>query len=70
MLRALGTYWALAKGYRVRPWASPYIRWRLETLLGGDMHALGPVRFFGIVWREHRRLTNFLDWAEEHRHRV
>ncbi|MGD0840620.1 MAG: hypothetical protein ABSA32_05630 [Candidatus Acidiferrales bacterium] len=70
MLRALGTYWTLAKGYRVRPWASPYIRWRLETLLGGDMHALGPARFFRIAWRERRRLSSFLDWTEEHRHRL
>jgi hypothetical protein len=67
MLRAFGTYWTLARGYRLRPWASPLIRWRLETLLGGDMHALGAKQFFGIVWRERRRLTRFLDWAEEHR---
>jgi hypothetical protein len=67
MLRAFGTCWTLAKGYRMRPWASPYIRWRLETLLGGDMHALGAKQFFGILWRERQRLTRFLDWAEEHR---
>jgi hypothetical protein len=67
MLRAFGTYWTLARGYRLRPWASPLIRWRLETLLGGDMHALGAKQFFGIVWRERRRFTRFLDWAEEHR---
>jgi hypothetical protein len=65
---AIGTYWTFAKGYRLRPWASPFIRWRLETLLGGDMHALGAKQFFAIVWRERQRLTRFLDWAEEHRH--
>jgi hypothetical protein len=68
MLRAFGTYWTLARGYRLRPWASPLIRWRLETLLGGDMDALGAKQFFGIIWRERQRLTRFLDWAEEHRH--
>src|SRR5580704_9539814 len=41
MLTALRYYWITAKGYRLRPWASPYIRWRLETFFGGDMHALG-----------------------------
>jgi hypothetical protein len=39
----------------------------LETLLGGDMHALGAKQFFSIVWRERERLKRFLDWAEEHR---
>jgi hypothetical protein len=68
MLRALGTYWTLAKGYRLRPWASPLIRWRLETLLGGDMHALGAKQFFGIMWRERDRMERFLAWADEHRH--
>jgi hypothetical protein len=67
MLHAVGTYWTLAKGYRMRPWASPLIRWRLETLLGGDMHALDAKQFLRIVWRERERLTRFLDWAEEHR---
>ena len=68
MLSALTTYWTFAKGYRARPWASPYIRWRLETLLGGDTHALSAKQFFGIVWRERARLEKFLDWADEHRH--
>jgi hypothetical protein len=61
-------YWSMAKGYRMRPWKSPYIRWRLETLLGGDMHALGAREFFSIVWRERKRLSLFVAWAEEHRH--
>ena len=52
MFSALRYYWITAKGYRLRPWASPYLRWRLETFLGGDMHSLGPGKFFGIMWRE------------------
>ena len=54
MLTALRYYWITAKGYRLRPWASPYIRWRLETFLGGDMHALGPAEFFRLIWRERK----------------
>ena len=26
--------WRLSKGYRLRPWRSPYLRWRIETYLG------------------------------------
>jgi len=34
MLRLL---WRLTGGYRLRPWRSPYLRWRLETYWG--LHA-------------------------------
>jgi len=26
--------WRLARGYRLRPWRSPYLRWRIETYSG------------------------------------
>ena len=65
LLTALRYYWITAKGYRLRPWASPYIRWRLETFLGGDMHALGPGEFFGLMWRKRARFKRFLRWTAE-----
>jgi hypothetical protein len=67
ILTALRYYWVTAKGYRLRPWASPYIRWRLETFFGGDMHALGPGQFLRLLWREHARFERFLAWAAERR---
>ena len=66
---ALRYYWTTTKGYRLRPWASPYIRWRLETFLGGDMHDLDASQFFSLLWRERARLEHFLSWVAE-RHRV
>jgi hypothetical protein len=30
---ALRYYWETAKGYRFRPWDSPYIRWRMRRFL-------------------------------------
>ena len=36
MLNALRYYWITAKGYRLRPWKSPYIQWRLETFYGKE----------------------------------
>src|ERR1700722_2409952 len=65
ILTALRYYWITAKGYRLRPWASPYIRWRLETFFGGDMPALGAAEFFRLIWREQRQLERFLVWTAE-----
>jgi len=62
---ALRYYWITAKGYRLRPWASPYIRWRLETFFGGDMHELSPAQFFTLMWRERSRSRDFLAWVAE-----
>jgi hypothetical protein len=64
---ALRYYWITAKGYRLRPWASPYIRWRLETFFGGDMHALGSGEFFSLMWHERARFERFLAWTAERR---
>ena len=67
MWNALRYYWITTKGYRLRPWASPYIRWRLETFFGGDMHALGPRDFISLMWRERARFEGFLEWTAERR---
>ena len=65
MLRALRYYWMAAKGYRLRPWRSPYVRWRMETFFGSEASPPDAIRFFGLLWRERRRLAEFLRWAEE-----
>ena len=65
MFTAFRYYWMTAKGYRLRPWASPYIRWRMETFFGGDMHALGPGEFFRLLWRSRARRAQFLAWLRE-----
>jgi hypothetical protein len=67
MFTALRYYWITAKGYRLRPWASPYLRWRLETFFGGDMHALGPGEFFHLLWSDRARFERFLAWTAERR---
>ena len=46
MFNALHYYWIAAKGYRLRPWQSPYIRWRMETFLGPEAAPLSPGFFF------------------------
>lgn len=69
MLKALRYYWMIAKGYRLRPWASPYIRWRMETFFGAAAHPLTPARFARLMWRERRRMREFLLWTESYRDR-
>jgi hypothetical protein len=64
MFRALRYYWIIAKGYRLQPWNSPYLRWRLETVFGKDAAGLDARGTIKLFWRERARLARFLDWVE------
>jgi hypothetical protein len=69
MLNALRYYWIIAKGYRLRPWKSPYIQWRLETFFGAEAAHPSARQFFSLLWRERARMERFLEWvAERQRH--
>ena len=65
MLHALRYYWVAASRYRLCPWKSPYLRWRLETFLGPEAAEPGAGKFFRICWRERTRLRSFLAWVAE-----
>jgi hypothetical protein len=67
MLSALRYYWIVAAGYRLRPWASPYLQWRLETFFGADAEDLDAGKFFSLMWSERARLERFLEWVGERR---
>jgi hypothetical protein len=67
MLNALRYYWITARGYRLRPWASPYLQWRLETFFGKDAAELGARKFFSLMWRERARMECFLEWVGDRR---
>jgi hypothetical protein len=67
MLSALRYYWIIARGYRLRPWASPYLQWRLETFLGKDAADLDAAKFFSLMWRERTRMERFLEWVADRR---
>ena len=66
MRATLRYYWMTTKGYRLRPWRSPYIRWRMETFFGPKAEPLGAVRFFSLMWQERRRMREFIVWAEKY----
>lgn len=57
------TLWRLTRGYRLRPWRSPYLRWRMETYWG--LHA-GHIRFsefWRFAWERKGELMRYLRWA-------
>ena len=60
MIRVL---WALTRGYRLRPWASPYLRWRIETYAGIPAGKISFAGFCGFAWRERKELLRYLRWA-------
>jgi hypothetical protein len=57
----------LAKGYRMCPWRSPYLRWRMETWSGIDAASITPGMFIGFVWKHRADLMRYLRWAVENR---
>lgn len=65
---------AATRGYRLRPWKSPYLRWRIETYWGWPAAEIGAARFWSFMWRERRRLVRYLGWVGEmgsqERHRL
>ncbi len=60
----LGTLWRLSKGYRLRPWRSPYLLWRIETYQGWHAEKITPGDFWRFSWTHRGELTRFLRWAE------
>ena len=55
--------WQASCGSRLRPWRSPYLRWRIETYSGLDADSIGAADFCRFVWRERRSLARYLEWA-------
>jgi hypothetical protein len=60
MLRIL---WHLARGYRLRPWRSPYLLWRIETYSGMYADAITFGQFWKFVWTSRKDLLRYLRWA-------
>ena len=60
MLRVL---WRLTRGYRLRPWRSPYLRWRIETYSGLDAGRISFARFWSFAWNNRKDLLRYLRWA-------
>jgi hypothetical protein len=61
--------WQLTRGYRLGPWRSPYLRWRMETYGGLDANDITFTRFWSFVWTERRELVRYLRWTGRMRNR-
>jgi hypothetical protein len=55
--------WRATKGYRLRPWRSPYLRWRIETWWGIPAETIGFSEFSRFLWAHWRDLWRFLKWS-------
>src|SRR5260370_22210298 len=65
MLKTWRYYWNAARGYRFKPWKSPYVRWRFETFLGNEAADLTAGKFFHLAWKYREHMQRFVDWAAE-----
>ena len=57
--------WRLSRGYRLCPWRSPYLRWRIETYCGLDADHITVGDFWRFTWNNRHDLIRFLRWAEK-----
>jgi hypothetical protein len=60
----IGILWRLSRGYRLCPWRSPYLLWRIETYSGLHADQIGFADFWRFTWRYRRELVRYLRWAE------
>jgi hypothetical protein len=57
--------WRATEGYRLRPWRSPYLRWRLETYSGLKAESVTAGDFWRLFVNERGQLFRFLRWTGE-----
>lgn len=59
----IGFLWKASRGYRLRPWASPYLRWRMETYWGMHAETITFAEFWRFLWQHRWEMWRFLRWA-------
>ena len=67
ILYALRFFWVASRGYRLRPWRSPFLRWRMETYSGIPADQVTCELFWKFLWQERRSIWRFLRWGAEMR---
>ena len=65
ILYALRFSWITTRGYRLRPWRSPYLRWRMETYSGIPADEVTFRIFWSFLWMERKSLWRFLRWGDD-----
>jgi hypothetical protein len=67
MLEGVRFLWAATRGYRLRPWRSEYLKWRLETFTGKHAEEVRARDFWKFLVGERGQLTRFMGWLGEMR---
>lgn len=67
MLEGIRFLWSATQGHRLRPWRSPYLRWRLETYSGKKAETIEAKDFWSLMWGERGQVLRFLRWLGEMR---
>jgi hypothetical protein len=67
MVEGLRFVWSATRGHRLRPWRSPYLRWRVETYSGKRADTLRIRDFWELMWSEKKQFLRFLGWVGEMR---
>jgi hypothetical protein len=62
-MKALAVMLRLARGYRLTPWRSPYLRWRMETYWGVHADRIGFAEFWTFLWSHRADTLRYLRWA-------
>lgn len=65
MFSALRFLWNATRGYRLRPWRSPFLRWRIETFSGKKAETLTAKGVMGFLWTTRGEMVQFLRWTGE-----
>ncbi len=66
-LQLIRYYRVVARGYRLRPWKSPYLRWRAETVWGVPADKLNAGRMFSLLRADYSSVIRFAAWIREMR---
>jgi len=56
-------FWIASRGYRLNPWQSPYLRWRIETYSGIPADSITARQFFRFLWTERVALWRHMRWV-------
>jgi hypothetical protein len=62
--------WRLSRGYRLTPWRSPYLRWRMETYWGLHADRIGFADFWTFMWSHRADTLRYLRWADASQRRL
>jgi len=62
---AVRFWWSGCAGYRLTPWRSPYLRWRVETFTGKPAGSLKFGDFVALFASERGQMGHYLRWLGE-----